>query len=132
MANPPRPRWDEVASLLDLTPGETYTFSLVGSDPGGVARTTLRLPNGLIIIHIDQQGVIDETGTEVRSLTIEGSRTDPRKTLVLSGAFRIPPAFADTLSFEAVSSDFGGQAGEAPNERTMQVQASVAAVSNLH
>lgn len=124
MSNPPREVWtgEGETQLFDLSPDEEYGFTLVVSDEGGVARATLQMPDEFEILELEPDDVIREPHPISHRLTVTGTRADPRRTLIISGRFRTTGSLG--FDFNVEGTDFGGSGGT-PNQRFMQVQASV-------
>jgi len=123
MTNPPRARWvgDDGAQLFTLLPDARYTFRVVVSDPGGVGRAHLRVPLEFTVIDLSPAAVRNEPGPLQRSLTLIGSRGDPRNGLVITGSFRTHASGILAFDFNVEGDDFGGASG-APNRTAMSVQ----------
>ncbi len=131
MTNPPTENWTapDGTQLFDLKPDTIYRFLLTVSDRGGVARATIRIPSGFVASNLTG-GTIERADDLLRSLTLTGSRADPRTGLILSGRFTTPDTGAsNAISFEFLTEgdDFGGASG-ATNQRFMNVSATVNAL----
>lgn len=126
MTNPPRSQWTGSggAQLFDLQRRAPYRFTLVVSDSGGVARAHLRMPATFTVSDLSPAGVTNTTDALSRSLTLLGSRDDPRTGLVIGGTFETPAAGGLSFEFQAEADDFGGTSG-ARNQAFLNVNASV-------
>jgi len=129
MSNPPRENWtaSDGTQLFDLAPNTEYHFVLTVSDQGGVARANLRVPDNFRVTSLAPESATEEVVGVTRSLTLRGSRADPRTGLIISGRFQTPntdPGNLIPFEFLMEGDDFGGASGR-PNQRFMNVSATV-------
>ena len=124
MTNPPRARWtgSRGAQLFDLVPGGRYSFRFAVSDSGGAARAHLRMPVEFTVSDLAPAGVTNDADTLLRSLTLRGSRDDPRTGLVITGIFQVPASGSLSFDFQGEGDDFGGVAART-NQTAMTVTA---------
>lgn len=128
MTNPPRDHWTapDGTQLFNLLPEATYRVLLTVSDRGGVARVYFRMPSDFVVSNFPS-GAVEEVVGLARSVTVFGSRANPRTALVLAGRFITPGTEAWNLigfDFQAQGDDFGGASG-APNRRFMTIDAAI-------
>jgi hypothetical protein len=123
MTNPPQARWsgEGGSQLFDLLPDTGYNFRLVVSDAGGAARAHLRMPREFTVSNLSPAAVREEVDALQRSLTLLGSRDDPRTGLIIAGRFRTQATGILVFDFAAEGDDFGGTPGRR-NQTFMIVQ----------
>lgn len=121
MSNPPRESWTGPGGiqLFNLLENESYNFILSVSDEGGVARAHLRMSDNVAVSDVAPAEVSESTSGVSRSLTLLGSRSDPRTGLVISGTLE-PTWLNESFEFHVEGDDFGGRSGP-PNQRFMSV-----------
>ena len=129
MSNPPLEVWVGAGDIqyIDLAPSTEYSFVLSVSDPGGVARVYFRMPTELTLVEYAPGTVVAGTAGTSQSLTLNGTRGDPRTGLLISGTFRTwDRSGVLNFTFDVDASDFGGSSGS-PNSRSLQVESAVGA-----
>lgn len=129
MTNPPRSSWTgpSGAQLFDLLPNTEYNYVLTVSDRGGAARANLRMPDNFTVVELNPSDATQGTTTLEITLTLRGSRSDPRTALVIAGKFRtpdLPSGEVLVFDFNVEGDDFGGASGS-PNQRFMSVSSSI-------
>ena len=126
MTNPPRDNWTapDGTQLFDLARNTVYSFVLTVTDQGGAARAHLRMPADFTIVSLTPSEATNTTSGLTRTLSLRGTRAAPRTVLIISGRLRTPDAGPTGFTFHAEADDFGGASGR-PNQRFMDVQASV-------
>jgi hypothetical protein len=129
MTDPPKDSWTGPGGvqLFDLKPNTVYRFTLTVSDQGGAARAQLRMPVSFTVTELAPATVVQVADSISRSLTLQGSRANPVTGLIISGSFRTPDTGSGlSFEFQTEGDDFGGASGR-PNQRFMNVSASVGA-----
>jgi hypothetical protein len=121
MSNPPRDEWTGPGGVqyFNLQPDARYSFVLTVSDQGGIERAHMRLSDHLELTDIAPAGVVVSTVGINHSLTLTGSRSDPRTGLVITGSFT-SSSINTGVEFLVEGDDFGGSSGRS-NQRFMNV-----------
>jgi len=121
MTNPPLDNWegDEMDTpYFRFAPQQTYRFSLIVQDAGGVEHARIVFPDVLTLESFEPGAAIVNPVAPHTELVVFGDRSRPVNTLVLSGTLRAPrtietnpPVSADGLYISAMGYDFGGRSG---------------------